>query len=63
MKTAVIHSYQQQKPVAVFSESTAKDMQFMAKKMGISIPAPVVVKPKTKPSSRYIYTYLEEGGI
>ena len=62
MRTAVLHSYTQQKPVAVLTEATAQDMLFMAKKMGISIPAPVVVKPKAPRKKQVLYEYIDEGG-
>lgn len=63
MKTAVIRSCQQQKPVAVLTQTTATDMKILAKKMGLSIPEPVVVRGKFKRHDGLSYDYLDNGGV
>ena len=63
MKTAVIRSCQSQVPVAVMTQTTATDMKMMAKKMGLSIPEPVVVRGKFKRVDRLSYDYLDAGGV
>ena len=61
MKTAVIQSHQENKAVAVLRQSTATDLKFIAKRMGLTIPDPVVVKPKGRRRANVLYSFLEEG--
>ena len=63
MKTVVIQSHHDNKAVAVFRQSTATDLKYIAKRMGLTIPDPVVVKPKAKKRVNVLYSFLEEGGF
>lgn len=62
MRRAVFDSYEQKKPVAVLTKTTATDMLLIAKRIGLSIPTPVVVRSTTNRRTELLYDYIDNGG-